>query len=75
MEFLMQLDGEVLLWIQQYLRRDFLNPVITFITSLGNAGWFWILLSALMMFSKKYRKIGLTGLIARSEERRVGKEC
>lgn len=64
MEFLMQLDGEVLLWIQQYLRRDFLNPVITFITSLGNAGWFWILLSALMMFSKKYRKIGLTGLIA-----------
>lgn len=64
MDFITQLDGAVLLWIQEYLRRDFLDPVITFITSLGDAGWFWILLSALLLFSKKYRKIGLTGLIA-----------
>lgn len=64
MELLTQLDGAVLLWIQEYIRKDFLNPVITFITSLGDAGWFWILLSALLLFSKKYRKIGLTGLIA-----------
>ena len=42
MDFLTQLDGTVLLWIQEYLRRDFLNPIITFITSLGDAGWFWI---------------------------------
>ena len=64
MEFITQLDGAVLLWIQEYLRKDFLNPIITFITSLGDAGWFWILLSALLLFTKKYRKIGLTGLLA-----------
>ncbi len=64
MDFLTQLDGSVLLWIQEHIRRDFLDPVISLITHLGDAGWFWILLSALLLFSKKYRKIGLTGLIA-----------
>lgn len=64
MEFLTQLDGTVLLWIQEYLRRDFLDPIITFITSLGDAGWFWILLSVILLFTKKYRQVGFTGLLA-----------
>lgn len=64
MDIIMQLDGTILLWIQEYIRRDFLNPIVTFITGLGDAGWFWILLSVLLLFSKKYRKIGFTGLLA-----------
>lgn len=64
MDFLTQLDGNILLWIQENLRKEFLNPIVTFITSLGDAGWFWILLCALLLFSRKYRKTGLTGLIA-----------
>lgn len=64
MDFLTQLDGTVLLWIQEYLRRDFLNPIITLITSLGDAGWFWILLSVILLFTKKYRQVGFTGLLA-----------
>ena len=64
MDFITQLDGAVLLWIQEYIRRDFLNPIITIITSLADSGWFWILLSAALLFFKKYRKIGLTALIA-----------
>lgn len=64
MDFLTQLDGTVLLWIQEYLRRDFLDPIITFITSFGDAGWFWILLSVILLFTKKYRPVGFTGLLA-----------
>lgn len=66
MDFLLQLDEAALLWIQEYLRRDFLNPIVTAITGLGDAGWFWILLSLVLLFSKKYRRVGLTGMLALS---------
>ena len=64
MEIIQQLDGNILLWIQNYIRKEFLNPMILFITSLGDAGWFWILLLIGMLLSVKYRKIGMTGLVA-----------
>lgn len=64
MDLIQQLDGSILLWIQNYIRRDFLNPIILFITNLGDAGWFWILVLAVMLMFTKYRKIGLTGLAA-----------
>ena len=64
MDLIQQLDGNILLWIQNYIRRDFLNPIILFITNLGDAGWFWILVFAVMLIFTKYRKIGLTGLAA-----------
>ena len=64
MEIIQQLDGNILLWIQNYIRKEFLNPMILFITSLGDAGWFWILLLIVMLLSVKYRKIGMTGLVA-----------
>lgn len=64
MDIIQQLDGNILLWIQNYIRKEFLNPIILFITSLGDAGWFWILLLIGMLLSVKYRKIGMTGLAA-----------
>ena len=64
MDIIQQLDGNILLWIQNYIRKEFLNPMILFITSLGDAGWFWILLLIGMLLSVKYRKIGMTGLVA-----------
>ena len=44
MDLLFELDGNILLWIQENLRKEFLNPIVTFLTSLGDAGWFWIML-------------------------------
>lgn len=64
MDWLLQLDGNILLWIQQHIRKEILNPAVIFITNLGNSGWFWLVLSAIFVFLAKYRKIGLTALIA-----------
>ena len=33
----MQLDGNILLWIQEHVRNAVLTPVMTFITHLGDA--------------------------------------
>ena len=52
------LDGEILLLIQQYLRSDILTPVMKMITFLGNGGWFWILCAVILLVSPKTRKVG-----------------
>lgn len=61
---LTDLDGSILLWIQENLRKDFLNPVIIFITSLGNGGLVWIGTSLFMLFFQKGRKPALMILTA-----------
>jgi len=64
MEALFNLDGNILLWIQENIRMDWLDPIVIFITNLGNAGWFWIALMAALLIFKKTRKTGGTGLLA-----------
>lgn len=64
MDWLLQLDGNILLWIQEHIRKEFLNPIVIFISNLGNAGWFWLVLLALLVCIPMYRKTGMTGLIA-----------
>lgn len=59
MDKLLWLDGAILLWIQEHLRNDFLTPVFQGITSLGNSGWIWILITAILLLIPKFRKIGL----------------
>ena len=63
MELLQNLDGSLLLWIQS-VRLDFLDPLVCFYTRLGNTGMLWILISVLLLFSKKTRKAGILGLAA-----------
>ena len=57
-EFLAELEGPVLLWIQEYVRNDFLTPFVTFITHLGDAGIIWIMLTILLLAYAKTRKTG-----------------
>ena len=64
MDILTNLDGNILLWIQENLRMEFLNPLVIFITSLGNAGLIWIAVSVLMLFFHKSRKAGIMCLTA-----------
>lgn len=61
---LLELDGNLLLWIQEFLRQEWMTPFWKGITFLGNAGWFWIALSILLLLPKKTRKLGIAGLIA-----------
>lgn len=64
LESLLQLDGAILLWIQEHIRQEFLSPVVKFITHLGDAGWCWILLAAILLIVKKTRKIGLVTAVS-----------
>ena len=61
MEALLQLDGGALLWIQENVRNAFLNPIVTFITHLGDHGYLWIALLLVLLVIPKTRKAGLIG--------------
>lgn len=64
MEQFLQIDGNILLFIQEYVRHDFMTPFWTGITSLGDSGWFWIAFSVILLIPKKTRKSGITALLA-----------
>ena len=64
MEWLLELDGNILLFIQEYLRFEWMTPIWKFITSLGNAGWFWIVLTVILLIPKKTRKIGIASALS-----------
>ena len=57
MDAFFQLDGNILLWIQEYIRNDFLTPIFKFITHLGDEGYVWIAIAVILFFVKKYRKL------------------
>lgn len=64
LEALQNLDSNILLWIQENLRSDWLTPVVIFITRLGNAGMIWIILALGLLLPKKTRREGLMCTVA-----------
>lgn len=60
---ILQLDGQILLWIQD-LRTDWLTAFFTTITHLGDGGILWILATVALLIPKKTRKAGLAMAIA-----------
>lgn len=63
MEALLALDGNILLWIQEFLRGA-LDPLVCFYTHLGDAGLLWIALSLILLCFPKTRWAGLLGLLS-----------
>ena len=63
-ELLTNMEINFLLYIQESVRTPWLDPIVTFLTGLGNAGWIWILLSALLLIPKKTRKIGIISFLS-----------
>ncbi|SHJ47541.1 phosphatase PAP2 family protein [Hespellia stercorisuis] len=59
MQWLMELDGNILLWIQDYIRHDFMDGFWKAITALGNAGILWIALTILLLCIPRTRQIGV----------------
>ena len=57
-------DLPILDWIAANLWCPVLDTIMPIITVLGDAGIFWIVVSVLLMFTKKYRKIGFGMAIA-----------
>lgn len=64
MDFIFHIDAGILLFIQEYIRHDWMDGFWKFITMLGNGGWFWITVSVILLIPKKTRWIGVTALIA-----------
>ncbi len=56
--WLQNLDSSILLWIQENLRSELLTPLLTFITTTGNGGLIWIVLTCFLLAFKKTRKAG-----------------
>lgn len=59
MDFLLDMDGKVLLWIQEHIRVEFLSPLVKGITYLGEMGGIWVLLCVILLIVPKTRKLGI----------------
>jgi Membrane-associated phospholipid phosphatase len=57
------LDGNILLFIQQYIRQPILTPLFKLLTYAGNSGLIWIIISISLLFFKKTRPVGLAALL------------
>ncbi|MBE5882413.1 MAG: phosphatase PAP2 family protein [Lachnospiraceae bacterium] len=64
LSFLASLDGNLLLWIQENLRSEFLTPLFQFITTSGNAGLIWIAVTCFLLAFKKTRRTGIACALA-----------
>ena len=60
----MELDGQILLWIQDYLRTPWLDAIMTRITVLGDHGILWILVTLALLIYPKTRRVGLICFIS-----------
>lgn len=58
LEWLLNLDGNILLFIQDFIRNPILTPIVRFITTLGNGGGIWIFLTLILLILPKTRKVG-----------------
>lgn len=63
-DILSGLEGTVLLWIQNWLRFDWLDGPVMAFSKLGNAGMLWLVLCAVFLLFRRTRRAGALGLAA-----------
>ncbi len=56
---ILEFDMQILVFLQETIRNDFLNPIMKIITRLGDGGVFWILLTVVLLIIPKTRKLGI----------------
>ncbi|MCY6959679.1 phosphatase PAP2 family protein [Clostridium brassicae] len=64
MSLIQNIDNFILLYISNNMHGHILDRAMVIITSLGDKGLIWIIISGLLIIKKKYRKIGLMALTA-----------
>ncbi len=64
MNIIQNADISILLYIQEHIRKEWMNGFWRTITFLGDGGWFWILLAVVLLIMKKTRKAGAAAAIA-----------
>lgn len=63
-EWFLHLDGAILIWLQEFVRQDWLTPAVKLYTHLGDKGCLWILLCAVLLCFPKTRRVGMAGAFA-----------
>ena len=63
-DFLIGIEGPVLLWIQNWLRFEWLNEWVVAFSRLGNAGMLWLVSCAILLLFPRTRRAGALGLAA-----------
>lgn len=63
-ETLINLDGNILQFVQDVIRNPILTPFFRAVTRLGDNGMVWIVISILLLIPKKTRKIGCMSICA-----------
>lgn len=64
LEMIQQMDEQALRWIAQFVRQEWLNPLVVAYSSLGNAGLGFIGIALLLLVFRKTRRAGATALTA-----------
>ena len=64
LDWILKADGDILLFLQNYVRNALTDGFWKLITFLGDGGWFWIVLGVVLLIPKKTRKSGFTALLA-----------
>lgn len=64
LQTLLNIDGGILLFLQEFIRNPVLNPVMVWITTLGDKGMIWIAATIVLLIPKKTRKIGMMSALA-----------
>lgn len=64
LSFLSNLDGNILLFLQEYVRNPVMTPILKVITTLGNGGAIWIALTVLLLIIPRTRKVGCMAALA-----------
>ena len=56
---ILEFDTQILIFLQEIIRNDIINPIMKIITRLGDGGVFWILLTVVLLIIPKPRKLGI----------------
>lgn len=64
LQYIVSTDGKILLFIQKFLRFEWLNPIMLFITKLADGAILWVLLAVLLLCFRRYRKTGVGMAVA-----------
>lgn len=58
------MDLQILLFIQEHLRADWLSAIMTALSVAGNAGLIWIVMAVVLLFPAKTRRTGVLMLVS-----------
>ena len=53
------IDTSVMMFIQEHIRNGILTPIMAFFSIIGDVGAVWLILSAALIITKKFRRTGI----------------